>query len=216
MATIRHPVLRYRRNQRIVHAVLATSFLLLLITGMMLLWEPASRFAGGGTSRLVHRIAAVAYMAVPIGYLLADRKGAIELVRDSFRYDRDDLEWFKHMYRYAMGHTREMPPQGRLNAGQKLHHAFVMVVSVGVVGTGLTLWFLKSSLGPDWLAFTTLMHDLCMLGLTLFLVGHLYFTYVYKALSGMTTGYVDEAEARLEHSKWLDEIEATQVKGQST
>ena len=83
-----------------------------------------------------------------------------------------------------------------------------MIVSVGVVGTGLTLWFLKSSLGPDWLAFTTLMHDLCMLGLTLFLVGHLYFTYVYKALSGMTTGYISSAEARLEHSKWVAELEA--------
>ena len=150
MATIERPVLRYRRNQRIVHAVLAASFLLLLVTGMMLLWGPASRFAGGGTSRLVHRIAAVGYMAVPFGYLLADRKGAIELVKDSFRYDRDDLAWFKHMYRYAMGNTREMPPQGRLNAGQKLHHAFVIVVSVGVVGTGLTLWFLKGSLGPNW------------------------------------------------------------------
>ena len=215
MAPLERPVLRYRRNQRVVHAVLATSFLLLLITGMMLLWGPASRFAGGGTSRLVHRIAALGYMSVPIGYLLADRAGAIELVRESFRYDRDDIAWFKHMYRYALGRTREMPPQGRLNAGQKLHHAFVIVVSIGVVGTGLTLWFLKSSLGPDWLAFTTLMHDLCMLGLTLFLVGHLYFTYVYKALSGMTTGYIDEAEARLEHSKWLDEITSQQRKGMS-
>ncbi len=44
-------------------------------------------------------------------------------------------------------------------------------------------------------------------GLTLPLVGQHYFTFVDKALSSMTTGYVDEDEARLEHAKWVDELE---------
>ena len=48
-----------------------------------------------------------------------------------------------------------------------------------------------------------------MLALTLLLIGHLFFTFTYKALSGMTSGYVPELEARLEHSKWVDEIEAS-------
>ena len=30
---------------------------------------------------------------------------------------------------------------------------------------------------------------------------------VYKALSGMTRGYVDVDDARLEHAKWVEEIE---------
>ena len=51
------------------------------------------------------------------------------------------------------------------------------------------------------------IHDLSMLALTLLLVGHLYFTFVYKALSGMTRGYVDADEARLEHAKWVEELE---------
>jgi cytochrome b subunit of formate dehydrogenase len=46
-----------------------------------------------------------------------------------------------------------------------------------------------------------------MLALSLLLVGHLYFTFVYKALSGMTKGYVDVDEARLEHAKWVEELE---------
>ena len=37
------------------------------------------------------------------------------------------------------------------------------------------------------LAWTVVVHDAAMLILTLLLIGHLYFTYVYKALSGMTT-----------------------------
>ena len=46
-----------------------------------------------------------------------------------------------------------------------------------------------------------------MLALTLLLIGHLFFTFSYKALSGMTSGYVPELEARLEHSKWVEELE---------
>ncbi len=203
-----HELLRYRRNQRLVHALLASSFLLLLLTGLVLLWAPLGPFAEGGTSRLIHRVAAVGFMAVPVAYLIADRQGAKELLVDSFKYDRDDIEWLKHLYRYTMGHAAEMPPQGRLNAGQKLHHAAVVIVSAAIVVTGLAMWFFKSGLGASGLAWAAIIHDLAMLVLTLLLVGHLYFTFVYKALSGMTTGYVPELEARIEHSKWVEELEA--------
>jgi formate dehydrogenase subunit gamma len=203
-----HEYLRYRRNQRVVHAVLASSFLLLLLTGVLLLWGPLGPLAAGGTSRLIHRVAAVGFMAVPVLYWITDRAGAKELLVDSFKYDRDDVEWLKHLYRYTMGHATEMPPQGRLNAGQKLHHAAVVVVSAAIVASGLVLWLLKSDLGASGLAWMAVIHDLCMFALTMLLVGHIFFTYVYKALSGMTTGYVPELEARIEHSKWVDELEA--------
>jgi formate dehydrogenase subunit gamma len=203
-----HELLRYRRNQRLVHALLAGSFLFLLLTGLVLLWSPLGPFAEGGTSRLIHRVAAVGFMAVPFAYLVTDPAGAKELLIDSFKYDRDDIDWLKHVYRYTMGHAAEMPPQGRLNAGQKLHHASVVLVSAAIVVTGLAMWFFKSGLGSSGLAWAAIMHDLAMLALTLLLVGHLYFTYVYKALSGMTSGYVPELEARIEHAKWVEELEA--------
>lgn len=203
-----HEVLRYRRNQRMVHALLASSFLLLLLTGLILLWEPLGALAAGGNSRWLHRVGAIGFMAVPIAYVVADRRGAKELLIDSFRYDRDDWEWLKHLYRYAMGHTKEMPPQGRLNAGQKLHHAAVILVSAAIVVTGLLMWFFGPSLGATGLSLTAIIHDVAMLTLALLLIGHLYFTFVYKALSGMTTGWIPEEEARLEHAKWVDELEA--------
>ena len=206
-----HEILRYRTKQRIVHAMLATSFVALLATGLVLLWGPLGGLAAGGTSRLIHRIGAVVFLAVPVAYLVLDREGAKELVYDSFRYDKDDVAWFRTMYRYFLGHAAEMPPQGRLNAGQKLHHAAVIVVSATVVISGLLMWFFKPALGATGLAWTAVVHDLSMLALTLFLLGHLYFTYVYKAISGMTTGWVEEADARLEHPKWVAELEAKDV-----
>lgn len=200
-------VLRYRIGPRINHAILASSFLILLITGLILLWQPLAGLAAGGGSRLLHRIGAVMFMAVPILYLLVDRRAAKELLWDSFHYDKDDVAWFKQAYRYFFGYTKDMPPQGRLNAGQKLHHAGVVIVSATVVASGLVMWFGTGTLGANGLAGAAMVHDISMLVLTVLLVGHLYFTFVYKALSGMTSGYVPLEEAKLEHSKWVEELQ---------
>lgn len=200
-------ILRYRKRPRIVHAILASSFLLLLLTGLIILWSPLSFLAAGGVSRWLHRVAALGFMSVPVVYWIVDREGAKELMVDSFKYDRDDWKWLQRFWSYTFGHCANMPPQGRLNAGQKLHHALVMVLSASIVVSGLVLWFFLPSLGASGQAWAAVIHDLSMLSLALLLVGHLYFTFVYKAMSGMTTGYIAETEARLEHAKWVEELE---------
>lgn len=204
-------LLRYRVGPRIIHAVLASSFLMLLITGLIIFWPPLAEYASGGTSRLIHRIGAVMFMAVPILYIILDRPAAKELLWDSFHYDKDDLRWLARMPRYFMGRAVEMPPQGRLNAGQKIHHAGVVVFSATIVASGIVLWFGKGTLGPNGLAVWAMIHDLSMLILTVLLVGHLYFTFVYKALSGMVTGYVPEEEALIEHPKWVEEVKKDKI-----
>ena len=200
-------LLRYRRGQRIIHAVMAGSFLILLFTGLALVWSPLAFIAAGGWSRYLHRIAAIGFMSVPILYIVFDRAGAKEIVTESFKYDGDDVAWFKKMYRYVLGRTAEMPPQGRLNAGQKLHHSAVMVFSASIVVTGIIMWGFKSSLSASMLSWTAMIHDLSMLALALLLVGHIFFTYVYKAWSSMATGYVPKEDMELEHSKWVEELE---------
>ncbi|MCS6828801.1 MAG: cytochrome b/b6 domain-containing protein [Caldilinea sp.] len=212
-------LLRYRVGQRLVHAVLATSFLMLLFSGLMVLWPPlllwVRSVAPEISPGLIHRIGAVLFVAVPILYLLVDRCGARQLLVESFTYDKDDIEWLKHAWRYFMGHAVGMPPQGRLNAGQKLHHAGVVIFSATVVFSGLALWFGKGYLGPAGLALAATIHGLSMLVLTVLLVGHLYFTFVYKALSAMTTGYVPKEEAMIEHPKWVEELEHQSASGKS-
>ncbi len=208
---VERKLLRYRAGPRIIHAVLATSFILLLISGLILLVPPLAWLAAGGTSRLLHRIAAVGFISVPILYLIFDRAAARELLVDSFRYDKDDIGWLKQMLRYYLGRAADMPPQGRLNAGQKLHHAAVVIMSGVTVVSGLVLWFAKGSLGGTGLALVVIIHVLSMLALTVLLVGHVYFTFVYGALPGMTTGYISEESARLEHPKWVEEVFAEEA-----
>jgi formate dehydrogenase subunit gamma len=209
-------ILRYRTRQRVVHGVMASSFLILLLTGLALVWSPLAFLAAGGWSRYLHRIAAVGFMSVPFLYLILDRPGAKEVLVESFKYDRDDVSWFRYMYRYALGRTAEMPPQGRLNAGQKLHHSAVIVFAAVIVVTGLILWWLKSGLTPTQLARTAIIHDLSMFVLTLLLVGHVFFTYVYTAWSSMATGYVSKDDMEMEHSKWVEELEDEEAEASSS
>jgi formate dehydrogenase subunit gamma len=209
-------VLRYRTRQRVVHAVMASSFLILFVTGLALVWSPLAFLAAGGWSRYLHRIAAIGFMSVPFLYLILDRAGAKGVLIESFKYDRDDMSWFRYMYRYALGRTAEMPPQGRLNAGQKLHHSAVIVFSAVIVVTGLILWWLKSGLTPTQLAWTAIIHDLSMLVLTLLLVGHVFFTYVYTAWSSMATGYVSKDDMEMEHGKWVEELENEDAEASSS
>jgi formate dehydrogenase subunit gamma len=199
-------VLRYRAGPRLVHALLASSFLILLLTGLTLLVPFLSGLAAGGWLRRLHYLGALLFMAVPVVYIIVDWSAVKELLWDSFHYDRDDWNWLKCCYRYFMGHCQAMPPQGRLNAGQKLHHAGVIIFSATIVGSGLALGLGRGWLGPEGLAIAASLHDLSMLVLTILLAGHLYFTFVYDALDGMVKGYIPEEAARLEHARWVETL----------
>ena len=198
---------RYRTGPRYVHLLMAVSFTVLFLTGLPLLWEPLSFLAEGGYTRIIHRVAAVGFLAVPPLYLLVDREGAKELLRDSFTYDRDDVRWLLNMGRYALGSASQMPPAGRLNAGQKLHHALVLILAAGVVGSGLTLWIVAGDLTDAQLAWSVLVHNLTAGALVLLTIGHVYFTLVYRAVDRMHTGYISKHAAELEYPKWVEEFE---------
>ena len=199
-------VRRYFPTQRLVHWIGVITFVTLLFSGIALLVPPFAFLAAGGTSRLIHRIAVIPFVLLPVLYVVLNPRQAKDLLVESFTFTRDDLEWFKHMPAYFFGRTKGLPPQGRINAGQKLHHAttFFMFITVGVSGFVLLLG--KGQLGPDGLAVAAMVHDLSMLGLTVMMIGHLYFTFVYDALSSMLTGWVTEEYARMEHPKWLEEL----------
>lgn len=199
-------VRRYLPVQRLIHWIGVVSFLTLLFSAIALLFPPLSFLAAGGLSRLIHRIAAIPFVLLPIAYAILLPSQAKELLIESLTYTRQDWEWLKGMPAYLVGRTRGLPPQGRLNAGQKLHHAgtFLMFVTISV--SGFLLWFGKGRLGPGGLAIAAMMHDLSMLGLSVLMIGHVYFTFLYDALSAMLTGFVTEQYARMEHLKWLETL----------
>ena len=199
-------VQRYLPAQRLIHWVGVASFLTLLFTGVALLFPPLSFLAAGGLSRLLHRIAVFPFVALPFVYAILLPKQTKELLTESLRYNREDWEWLKCMPAYLFGRTLSLPPQGRLNAGQKLHHASTFLMFVTVSMSGFILWFCKGRLGANGLAVGAMVHDLSMLGLSVLMIGHVYFTFLYDALSAMLTGSVTEQYARMEHRKWFETL----------
>jgi formate dehydrogenase subunit gamma len=198
---------RFSRAQRFAHWAFAAAFVILVLTGLVLTVKGLSPLAAGGASRFLHRHAAVMLIAAPFYYLLFDRVGLKRLICDSFRYDADDLRWLKAMPRYVFGQAKGMPPQGRLNAGEKLHHAAIVVLFCIVVLSGLLLWCGRPFLGAGPFAWVLVAHDISMGLMTILTLGHLYFVFVYGALGGMMTGCVTRAYAELEHAKWLAELD---------
>jgi formate dehydrogenase subunit gamma len=212
-----HMVRRYVPAQQVIHWIGVISFFTLLLTGLALLVPPLSFLTRGGASGVIHRIGAVAFILLPALYMLRMPRKALELVRESFTYGREEWEWFKRMPGYFLGSTRHLPPQGRLNAGQKLHHAATFMMFNSVAVSGLLMWFAKGQLGPDGLSVVAIVHGASMLGLSVLMVGHVYFTFLYGALSGMVTGKVTEEYARMEHSKWYESLQQeTEAAAEST
>lgn len=205
-ASSQRRILRYTRPERLVHWLGASSVLILLLTGLFLLWAPLGALAAGGYSRLLHRFGALLFMAAPVLYAVLNRSHMRRLLTEPFIYDKDDLRWLLMAPRYFLGHAKAMPPQGRINAGQKLHHAGTFISFIVVTLSGFALWFGKASLGAEGMAVAAMLHDISMLAITVLMIGHVYFTLVYGALPAMTTGYVSEQYARLEHAKWLAEL----------
>jgi formate dehydrogenase subunit gamma len=197
-------VQRYLPAQRAIHWVGVGCFALLLLSGGTLMVRPLAWFAAGGLAGWVHRIAAVPFLFLPLAYALLLPQQTRELVSESVAFDRDDWCWLGRMPGYLLGRTHGLPPQGRLNAGQKLHHAATFLMFATVSLSGLTLWLAKGHLGPSGLAMAAMAHDLSMLGLSVLMIGHVYFTFLYDALSAMRSGYVTEDYARSEHRRWLD------------
>jgi len=199
-------VRRYLPTQRLIHWIGVPTFLVLLFSGIALLVPQFAYLAAGGTTRLIHRIAVLPFVLLPILYTVLNPKQAKDLVVESFTFTREDIEWFKHMPAYFFGRTKGLPPQGRINAGQKLHHATTFLMFITVAISGFVLLFGKGQLGQDGLAYAAMVHDLSMLGLTVMMIGHLYFTFLYEALNSMLTGFVTEEYAKMEHPKWLEEL----------
>lgn len=208
MTNGRDLVARFSREQRIAHWVFTAAFFALTITGLFLVIPALGGLAAGGISRLVHRIAAVLFLLVPLYYAVADGRGLTRLIRDSFTYDKDDLRWLARFPRYVLGRAKEMPPQGRINAGEKIHHALIIVLYFVISLSGLLLWVGKELLSVSLFTWALIAHDLAMFAMLLLTLGHLYFVGVYGALGGMVTGYVTRAYARLEHAKWLADLDA--------
>ena len=197
MATARRRLARFTRTERAVHWVHATAFLVLLATGLALYLPSLSELLGRRPLlKSIHVYTAVAWI-VALVFVIAvgDRSSLRASLREIDIFDRDDRAWL----------LRRHPPQGRLNAGQKVNAILTAVFAVLFAVTGVLLWYGERNTRFRF-AQTILIHDwLTYISFFLFM-GHLYLSVIHPrtrhALTGITRGWVYEDWAREHHAKW--------------
>jgi formate dehydrogenase subunit gamma len=180
-----------------VHWVHAAAFLVLLATGLALYLPSLSELLGRRPLlKSIHVYTAVAWIIALVFVVAAGDRGSLRAtLREIDLFDRDDRDWLK----------RRHPPQGRLNAGQKVNSILTAVFALLFAVTGVLLWYGERNTRFRF-AQTILIHDwLTYLSFFLF-IGHLYLSVIHPrtrhSLTGITRGWVYEDWAREHHAKW--------------
>jgi formate dehydrogenase gamma subunit len=140
------PVLRMSRAQRWQHAVLASSFITLAVTGFALKFPNSWIGIMMGSSepfrRWSHRIAGIVLLAAGlfhIIYLLSSKDGR-QLIKDLFPIKQDVSDVIAAM-RYLTGLSAEKPRIGRFGYAEKMEYWAVVWGTIIMGVTGLMIWF---------------------------------------------------------------------------
>ena len=157
-------VLRLTLLERVQHIVLVTSFTVLIITGIPLLFPklPLVHAFGGvfPVRTFVHRFAGAtlaALAAFHVLYVLFSPEGRRDFGRMAPRIQ--DVKDFIHYLKYQLGKVKEPPPFGKFDPFEKIEYFAVVWGSAVMVATGFMLWFFEDTLRifPFWVYQLVLM-----------------------------------------------------------
>ena len=168
---------RYSPLERALHWGHTITFLFLAATGLILFvpwFAPLARGEAGQFIRLVHRICAAFFAAVPILYAILEPRRLLLTLRE-LTFDRSDIAWLKAAASYyLLGKHTDMPPQRRWNTGEKINVIALVSGTILFTITGVLMWFGKGLI-PVWLyRASVIVHDLAMIiSLNMFIV-HFY------------------------------------------
>jgi len=206
-------VIRFSAAERFLHLLYFLAFLTLAGTGLVLYLPQLQGYTlaeAGQLSRLIHRLAAVILMAIPILYFLLDRSNFRESLRKILSWNRADWAWFRSAPRfYWTGDRTGIPPQDKFNTGQKLHALIQAVCFAVFVATGLILWIWPQG-SPPWLfRLSVILHDLAFLISSSGFLLHVYLAVIHpltrQHAGAMVDGTIPEIDARELYPLWYKE-----------
>ena len=202
-------ILRFKTIERVGHWMTAGSFLVLAVTGLMVLfgrWIIVPVLGHNVFSWLMvagkwlHNLGGFVFMA---GLLII----LVLWAKDNL-WDRYDLNWIKKGGGLLI--KGEHPPAAKFNFGQKTQYWMVILVGALVSFTGVNLLFPFSFFELHGMQLLHLLHAGAAIVMMLFMLGHIYIGTIGMegASSAMTNGYVDLEWAREHHAVWVAEEEA--------
>ncbi|SFC28783.1 formate dehydrogenase gamma subunit [Marinospirillum celere] len=197
---------RWSRIDRTIHWYVASLFIILAVTGFLLLYAkwflapilPNSLWAGFMiAAKNIHNYLGPLFA---LGLLVM----IIKWMRHNV-FNRVDLKWFaKGGGIVGKGH----PSAGFLNGGEKVWYWLVTFLGLTVVISGLVLDFPNFGQSRETMQTTLIIHAIGALILMAASFGHIYIgtAGTEGAFEGMKTGYVDEAWAEQHHDLWYEAV----------
>lgn len=206
-------IFRFSITARLAHWIHAISYTLLFFTGMLLFTDlfdfMAPVFGGFANAQLIHRIFAVVLVLPAIIFILFDIKNFMGWMKECVTWTEDDRRALPTFIRELFGAKVQMPPQGYINAGQKIN-SILTVFATGIIGaSGVIMWF-SGFFGYQLARWAYAIHS----GMAVFMVAvvimHIYLGALNPkskaAFPAIFTGYVDAEYVKRHHSKWYDEV----------
>ena len=199
---------RFRKRAILIHWLHATSSVVLIITGLLMFFN-LTGMDGGQLIRVIHKIAAIFFVALPVLFVLFDPKAALSFVRDAFRWYRDDIAWLRSSVSFYFGRKMQMPPQGYINGDQKLWQLIVLTSGFVFVVTGIMMWFFQLKMPRSLFHGILLTHDIAFIVVLITFIVHFYLTTLHPAfeesLSAMVSGKISSSFAQEHYPKWYRE-----------
>jgi formate dehydrogenase gamma subunit len=213
--------LRFDKIQIAQHAMLATSFILLVITGFALRYPEAGWVRVTGLAHLaepvrstLHRVLGVGLIlfgVVHVLYILLVRRG-----RDEFKAmtpNATDAKDFVDNMRFYTWRSPDRARFGRYDYTQKAEYWALVWGTVLMALTGIVLWFPAWATGlfPTWIVSIseTIHFYEAWLATLAIVVWHFFFVLFHPEVYPMSwiwlTGKMPEHEARAVHGRWYDE-----------
>ena len=200
---IGNEIVRHNRASRLIHWTVAVTFFISLLTGMPI-WTPvfgwmAHLFGGLSVCRVIHPWAGVAFF-------IAAAVMFVQWVSD-MRLEPDEKDWLGPKALQYMRYQTDDSNVGKYNGGQKLYFWAVSLGAVGLLLSGLLMWFPRA-FPRIVIELSFLIHDITFILFAVSLVFHIYLGTAAEpgTFRSMIRGTVTRAWARLHHPRWYREV----------
>ena len=202
---------RFRKRTIWLHWIHTAAFLVLIVTGAILFFPGIGGPAAGGTTRLIHRVAVVIFVAIPVIYAVLNPRTAWHFVKEALTWGKDDIGWSQAAPFYYFGFADDkMPPQGHINSGQKIWQFIVLATGILFFISGLIMWFFKDTVSAGMFQWCVIVHDIAFLLAFLMLLVHVYTGVIHprmtESLRSMWDGKISKKYAQSHYGKWYNEI----------
>jgi cytochrome b subunit of formate dehydrogenase len=219
------PPRAYRRfsvSDRVQHALMAASFLVLTVTGLpqkfiyansSYLDDVIDAMGGLETVRVIHRAAATVLMVVTVYHLLAvAQRLLVRRVSLSMLPRYQDVVDALQAVRFNLGLARERPRTDRYTWEEKVEYWSLIWGTLVMIGTGFMLWNPVATakfLPGEFIPAAQVVHGgEALLAILAVLVWHFYSVHLRHFNRSMFSGEMSEDEMEHEHPLELDRINA--------